>query len=407
MMCPWKAASWSMAVFMLVCASPLLAADRPLHVHGFVSQGYLQSTHNDYYGNSTQGSFDLTELGVNVFYSPIAAVSLAAQVVSRRAGELYDGDPRIDYAFVDYRLYSSLEGYGGVRLGRVKIPIGFHNETRDVATTRPGILLPQSIYVEGLGIRDFYIGVDGLSAYGEWFLPRSTLQLDLDIAVPTTLQDETQAAFLRTVSAPGDLRLTSGQNLRALYEQDGGQLRLAATYSRVRTEYRPAEQDFLQRGFAPVDALVLSAEWNRKDFSLMAEAVHRRIRSSGFREGASDATRHEQGYYIQGTYRLGNGWEAFLRYDTHWNDRTDRAGRRQSLESLGPGSLAPQAPHRFYQHQWTLGTGWRITPQWLLRAEWHHVDGTALTPLADNPVFDEAGGRARWNLFALQASFTF
>ncbi|WP_412851951.1 hypothetical protein [Ectothiorhodospira shaposhnikovii] len=405
-----KAIAWASAYLFaaLFWLSPQLhALDAPLHLHGFISQGYLHSTHNNYYGSSTQGSFDLTELGVNAFLAPTASLSLAAQLVSRRAGELYDGTPRMDYAFMDYRLHSSTDGYGGVRLGRVKIPIGFHNETRDVATTRPGILLPQSVYVEGLGIRDFYIGVDGMAAYWEWFHERSSLQMDLGLALPTTLQDETQAAFLRTVSAPGDLRLTSGQNLRLLYEHDGGLLRLAATYSRVRTEYRPGGQDFLVRGQAPVDALVFSMEWNREDFSLVAEAAHRRIGRSGFIPLAPDATRYEQGYYVQATYRFARGWEAFLRHDSHWNDRDDRGGEQQSEASRGSQSLAPQAPHRFFQHQWTLGMGWRMTPQWLLRAEWHHIHGTALTPLADNPAFDQAGGKARWDLFGLQASFTF
>ncbi|MCG5516168.1 MULTISPECIES: hypothetical protein [unclassified Ectothiorhodospira] len=395
----------SLAVLGSLWGAPVQAGG-PLELHGFASQGYLYSNGNDYYGPSRDGSFELTELGINARYAVTPSLSLAAQVVSRRAGELYDGDPRLDYGFVDYRF---LDGplIGGVRLGRAKIPIGFYNETRDVATTRPGILLPQTVYVEGLGVRDFYIGADGLHTYWQWFTDRGLFQFDLGVAVPATLQEETQAAFLRTQDAPGDLKLTSGQNARLLYERDGGALRLGATYSRVRTEYRPGDLTSppLAAGETSVDALVLSAEWNRERLSLTTEGVIRRLHPKGYGPLTGDAYT-EAGYYLQGTYRFNHQWEGVVRHEQHWNDTRDRSGTRQSRE-FEPLPGVARAPHRFYQHQWTVGAGWRPTPQWLLRAEWHHIEGTALTPLADNPQFDQGGGQARWDLFALQASYTF
>ncbi|MCG5536206.1 OprO/OprP family phosphate-selective porin [Ectothiorhodospira mobilis] len=389
---------------LILSAAPLGAGEGPLSVHGFVSQGYLQSSHNNYYGESTRGSWDLTELGVNARYSVRPALSLAAQVVSRRAGEMYDGDPRLDYGFADLR-YLDGTTLAGVRIGRSKIPIGFFNETRDVAATRPGILLPQSIYVEGLGIRDFYTGVDGINAYWQWLRDHGSLQLDLGVAVPADLQDETKAAFLRLPRARGDLELDEGQNLRLLYEDAGGRLRLAATYSRVRTRYRPGVEDSLGAGRTDVDALVLSGEWNRERYSLTAEGVMRELHTRDYGI-VDDREVTEAGFYVQGTWRPRWDWSVFLRYDRHWDDLDDRDGRRQSaLFDTLPN--VDRAPHRFFQHQWTLGADWQPDPAWLLRAEWHHIHGTALTPALDNPAFDDKGGRARWDLFALQVSYMF
>jgi inorganic pyrophosphatase len=53
---------------------------------------------------------------------------------------------RLDYGFVDRTLLADGDDQVGLRLGKIKNPIGFFNTTRDVAHTRPGIIMPQSIY---------------------------------------------------------------------------------------------------------------------------------------------------------------------------------------------------------------------------------------------------------------------
>ena len=391
----------------LLAMMPLYGNDQPLSVHGFASQGFLKSSHNNYFGESTDGSFDLTELGLNARYTLTPSLDVAAQVVSRRAGELYDGDPRLDYGFIDYRFRSSVSEVAGVRAGRVKVPIGFFNETRDVPAARPGILLPQSVYVDGLGIRDVYLGTDGVLGYWSRFAEHANWQLDVGIAAPTTLEDQTKVAYLGTLNAPGDMELASAQVVRVLYELGGGEVRMAGTFFRVRGEYEPdSAGDPFGPGRVPIDSLVLSAEWNREYLSVTGEATVRSSRTRGFGTILPDTSVTNGGYYLQATLRPAPGWETFLRYDTHWNDFDDRSGQKQSAAfSALPG--IDRAPHRFFQRQWTLGAGWQVTSNWLLRAEWHHIHGTALTPLPDNPDFDQGGGTPRWDLFALQASFTF
>ena len=39
--------------------------EHPLQVHGFVSQGFIKSTGNNYLADSKRGSFELTEAALN------------------------------------------------------------------------------------------------------------------------------------------------------------------------------------------------------------------------------------------------------------------------------------------------------------------------------------------------------
>ena len=53
----------------------------------------------------------------------------------------------------------------------------------------------------------------------------------------------------------------------------------------------------------------------------------------------------------------------------------------------------------------TLGLRWDTTPNLMLRAEFHHVDGTGWLPGPDNPVFFSR--EQRWNMWLLQAAYRF
>ena len=120
-----------------------------LQIHGFASQAYITTSDNDVFGNSDNGgSFGLTEAGLTASARPLPKLQISAQVLSRRAGEGNSGMPRLDFGFLDYRVYSHEVNQFGIRVGRLKNPFGFYNDTRDVPFTRPGILLPQSIYFD-------------------------------------------------------------------------------------------------------------------------------------------------------------------------------------------------------------------------------------------------------------------
>src|SRR5690349_19255564 len=111
-------------------------------VHGYAAQGFVLSQHNDFFGDSTDGSFNYYEAGINAGVQVSPKLLLAAQAAVRDAGISDDGSVRLDYALADYRLFSEATTQAGLRAGKVKNALGFYNETRDVVFTRPSILMP-------------------------------------------------------------------------------------------------------------------------------------------------------------------------------------------------------------------------------------------------------------------------
>src|SRR5690606_30179114 len=127
---------------LLIAAAVPSRADRlidSVYWHAFASQGAIYTSDNNFYGESDDGlSTEFRELGLILGAQPLEKVSLVAQILSRETGEVDETDLRVDYAFASYTPYSSLNGDFGIKAGRIRAPIGFFNETRDVAHTRPG-----------------------------------------------------------------------------------------------------------------------------------------------------------------------------------------------------------------------------------------------------------------------------
>ena len=173
------------ALCACVCRSaPAFEVFDGLQVHGFLSQGYFLTTDNNLFGSSERGgSLDFTEIGVNASWTPRPNLLLTAQVLSRRAGEAAKNELELDFALLDYAALSTAERRLGIRLGRVRLPFGLYNDTRDVAFTRPSILLPQSIYLDRA--RELSISADGAMFYAEQHSPWGSLLLEAGPFLPS------------------------------------------------------------------------------------------------------------------------------------------------------------------------------------------------------------------------------
>jgi len=132
---------------------------------GFISQGFLASSANDYLGNTSNGTFDFREYALNASYAK-GAWRIGAQAFGQKLGDYGNDKIKLDWAMVDYQPWQWL----GFRAGRVKLPRGLYNEALDLDSVRPFILLPQSIYDNRL--RDFNASFDGAMAYGNISLQR-------------------------------------------------------------------------------------------------------------------------------------------------------------------------------------------------------------------------------------------
>ncbi len=136
-------------------------AGRQVQVHSFASQGFAYSNQNNYLTMKTSnGSFAMTDVGVNVAVRLTDKFHVGAQFYDRNVGNLGQWEPQLDWATADYHWKDWL----GFRAGKVKTVLGLHNDTQDYEFLHTFALLPQSIYP--LDLRDGYIAHTGGDVYG-------------------------------------------------------------------------------------------------------------------------------------------------------------------------------------------------------------------------------------------------
>ena len=367
-----------------------------LQLHGFLTQGVVITSDNNFLGQSNKkASIDFREIGVNASLRPTSDVQLSAGLLSHEAGRADDSNVRLDYGLIDWTASSSEQGRGGIRLGRVKNGFGLYNKTRDVAFTRPSILLPQSIYFERT--RNLTVSADGAELYLDRYGEAGSLFVTLALGQPRVGSEASKTALVGLIpNGRFESKLTP--IFQAIYEGDGGKYRLGFTAVKLGTNYNPGANDVLQAGRLKFMPKIFSAQYNAEHWSLTSEYAQRPVSIQGFGPNAPDSTTHGQSYYVQGSYRYAPKWEALLRYDVMYADKDDRDGKAFAAATHRPGFSR-------FSKDWTAGMRFDVTPQLMLRAEYHRVNGTGYLPIQDNP--NPSTLVQRWDMFMLLASFRF
>lgn len=135
----------------------------PLEFHGFASQGFLYSSDYNYLANDTKnGSFQFSEVGLNVAMNPFPHTRIAAQGFDFDVGNVGQYDPFLDYALIEYTVNDEV----GIRAGRIRRPSGIYNSIQDIDLARTYVLLPQGMY--DARWRDWSAGLDGGELFGEF-----------------------------------------------------------------------------------------------------------------------------------------------------------------------------------------------------------------------------------------------
>lgn len=374
-----------------------------VQIHGFVSQGLVTTTDNNFYGQSDDDvSFDFHEIGLNASYRPRPDLQLSAQVLHLENGDVDEHELLLDYALVDYTVLSSEQTQFGVRLGRVKNPFGLYTTTRDVAFTRPSIILPQSIYFDKS--RSLALSSDGIGIYFSRETGIGSFNLDL-VYGNANVDRGSEATFMRD-DYDGDMRSDRPTSLvRLLYTTADDRLRLALTAVDLNVEYdRRSNDPFPIRDYeVHLTPWIVSAQYTTEKWEITGEYSQMRSDISGHIPtpfgplGYSNINTIE-GYYLQGSYWLTPSWQVMLRYDESYNNKDDHSGRKLSAETGLPA-------HVFYAKDWTAGVRYDVTQNFMLRAEYHHVDGTGWLSTLDNP--DPADMERKWDMFMMMGSWHF
>lgn len=391
----WRVAVVASAAIAAFTCGPADAAE--YQVHGYAAQGFVWTDENNFFGESSDGSFDYYEAGLNAAVQVTPKLLVAAQAAVRDAGISDDGTLRLDYALADYRWWSEATMQAGVRAGKVKNALGFYNDTRDVVFTRPSILLP-SVYSDNQNQRSLIFTAPGAQAYASTVFGRHELSFTGTANAERDVRRSDERLLIR-LSVPFDLRIGDSWNAQVMDSINGGQWQLA--YSRFSGEFRLSTPPQIRlAGNFDVNLDVFSVRHNARHFTLTAEYVlienRNRLTLAGTpilkQRAAADSG------YLQGEYRLNDGWGLMARLDVFHIDRHDRSGR--DFAAAHPG--VPR--YSRFSRDVVVGVNWRPDEHWGVWGEYHWIDGTALLQALENPP---PSVERRWSMLMLMAGYKF
>ncbi len=379
---------------------PIAAETLPVDIHGFVSQGYLKSDENNYLGQSQRGSFDFNEAGVNVSKNLSPQLRVGMQLFARDLGTLGGDQITLDWAYGDYRISDSL----GVRVGRIREPGGFYNETRDIDLARTSILLPQSVYPENY--RDVLSSYNGGCVYGDVRLA-GLGSLDYQLfgggekigSNSSVAQAVTDAGALSVSSV--DVKYVMGAGLVWTTPLRG--LRLGATVTKLAIDY--SGQTTAIPFFAPsqpfhitldqLEQFIVSAEYTVGDLIVSAEGERIHVRGTTDIPGQPEIRFDSGGWYLNADYRLTHKLGIGCYYSEYY-------------------SVAPNGDSHdpsMYQRDLALTCAYDITDNWLVKVEGHWIRGYAALLQQENlgPGFPFGSKQAEtdWVLFAAKTTVSF
>lgn len=386
--------------------------------HGFASQAFVVTTDNNFFGDSDHGSADFTELGINTSFRISPKLRVAGQLLSRHAGEMDNGSPRIDYALLDINLMSTQKGRVGAYLGRIKNPVGLYNETRDVAHTRQGVFAPQVIYFDK--VRDLTLSADGIQLYGEYYLPNGFLLLQAGTGYPIP-DKNVEHAYLGQ-DWDGKLK---GDNLaligRIMYEHDGGRWIFSASGASIELDFDHRSSDNaipfigITSGSVEIDYSVLSAQYNGEKWQFTTEVAIQDVEFENLGGLFENQSGEPLAYMFEANYKFTPKWQSFIRYELFYFDRDDRYGRKskQELQATsntisfltGGAVNVPVTPsYSGYSRSWVIGGRWDINKNLMARTEYHWFDGTAILSSRENDI---TTAKRSWDMFAVSLSYHF
>jgi hypothetical protein len=407
-------------------------------VHGFVSQGYLLSSANNYLADSEEGSAEFNEAALNVAYLPTTRFRLGLQFLSRDMGDEGNHKIVLDWGYGDYRWRDDL----GIRVGKIKQPLGLYNKNRDLDLLRTSVLLPQGIYndhwrefvmaVEGVGLYGFKpLGIFGDADYEVQFGSRNVPDPDagfwgtLYSAIGTGIADYTEGSIQQNpYFPPGSVKVdylgtddqsivsSTSINTNLIWNTPLTGLRLGAVWAgsydlRVSgiTEMSieiptgdPSQPTYKTTNKIPFESTIdvgvhtLSGEFTSHGWTIGMEYFRLTGSETIIADTASvEADFDNMSWYGKVGYQV-TPWLALgTYYSEFYIDPSDKDGKKKAI------------PEEAWQKDLTVSSRFDISPFWIAKLEVHFIDGIAQVIAPDG----EDDRERNWTLLAVKNTFHF
>ncbi len=345
--------------------------------HGFAGWSYGRTNRNIFLTGQPDGDYRQGQFSLNVAASLSDQLHIIAQPSFSQGREEGASAISLDYAFAQWRFNDALQ----LRLGKVQQPFGIYTEILKVGTLRPFFSLPQSIYGPSGLATDGLTGISlsaatpagkpwGLSAdlYGggidlsEFIAPVDINRGDT-LGTPVDIEHEINRdviGFRTILQTPVSGLSVGGSAFTGVAEEAG--IKNRNTVFGFQAEY-------------------LSDVWSiRAEYAHDAEG-QKYIINSG---------------YVEAAYRLTSKWQVAARYDRFTNTL--------------PGYPSPQFPALLRHRDWTGGLAYWFSPNLVLKAAYHDVDGNRFAgPDVVDILADANAGtlNPHTHLFEVGAQFSF
>jgi hypothetical protein len=358
--------------------------DVSLEVHGFVSQGAMISTGNNYLTKSERGSLEFAELGVNFQSQLTDRLRVGFQLFTRDLGPIGNYQMRADWFNLDYRWRDWL----GVRAGRIKVPFGLYNDVSDIDAARVWVLQPQSFYPTSN--REYLLAQTGVEVYGYVDLRRAGA-LDYRAYLGTIFVDVSGTPTIRSLDSPYIV------GSRLIWETPVQGLRLAGSAQALRLDFQYLLDPTMPAVFVGFDVVLgaASVEFVRRDLVLAAEVAEWRVVVDEADLFVLPGTKHvtvSQHGYVSATYHVAPWLWPGAYYSVLFPDE-------RNATFTGPS--------KDMQHDVAATLRFDLNAHWILKLEAHYLHGTAaLNPaMNDNTPLDNL--TRDWALFLAKTTAYF
>ena len=382
----------------LVSGASAAVTWKDVQLGGFVSQGYLINTgHNDYLGETSEGTFDFREYALNASWSK-GKFRAGAQAFGQRLGDYGDDKISLDWGIVDYQASQ----WFGVRAGRVKMPRGLYNEALDVDSVRPFVLLPQSVYDARL--RSFNAAFNGGMIYGNVGL-KSAGSVDYRAFygdIPMSTRSGASDYFNNDQPFPNQrIGMDAVYGGSLFWNTAVAGLRVGYSYSAFenfsvdRIAYFGGQSIPLVKTSPTHHRHLLSAEYTRGDWVFAAEAgrenAHSSILTAGVASGST--TDFDSDYFYVSVARRLNARIELGTYVSHSSD----------VLVLKPAVVGLSLPE-LSQTDYAASVRFDLNDHVLFKLEGHYIDGAG--KIFDTPARPQPFARRDTSWFLLAAKMT-